>query len=205
MSKRIEAKYKINRRLGVNLWGRSKSPLAKGRENPPGQHGARRKKPSDFGTQLAAKQTLKGYYGNISEKQFRKLYDEAVRRRGDTSENLIELLERRLDAVVYRLKFAPTPFAARQIVNHGHIRVNGKRVNISSYQIKDNDVISIKEKSKDMALILEAAQSGERDVPEYLSVDHKEMKGSFVRAPKLADVPYPVQMEPNLVIEFYSR
>ncbi len=205
MSKRIEAKYKINRRLGVNLWGRSKSPLAKGRENPPGQHGARRKKPSDFGTQLSAKQTLKGYYGNVSEKQFRKLYDEAVRRRGDTSENLIELLERRLDAVVYRLKFAPTPFAARQIVNHGHIRVNGKRVNISSYQIKDNDVISVKEKSKDMALILEAAQSGERDVPEYLSVDHKEMKGSFVRAPKLADVPYPVQMEPNLVIEFYSR
>ena len=205
MSKRLEAKYKINRRLGVNLWGRSKSPLAKGRENPPGQHGARRKKPSDFGTQLTAKQTLKGYYGNVSEKQFRKLYDEAVRRRGDTSENLIELLERRLDAVVYRLKFAPTPFAARQIVNHGHIRVNGKRVNISSYQIKDNDVISIKEKSKDMALILEAAQSGERDVPDYLSVDHKEMKGSFVRAPKLADVPYPVQMEPNLVIEFYSR
>ena len=205
MSKRLEAKYKINRRLGVNLWGRSKSPLAKGRENPPGQHGARRKKPSDFGTQLTAKQTLKGYYGNVSEKQFRKLYDEAVRRRGDTSENLIELLERRLDAVVYRLKFAPTPFAARQIVNHGHIRVNGKRVNISSYQIKDNDVISIKDKSKDMALILEATQSGERDVPEYLSVDHKEMKGSFIRAPKLADVPYPVQMEPNLVIEFYSR
>jgi small subunit ribosomal protein S4 len=205
MSKRIEAKYKINRRLGLNLWGRSKSPLAKGRENPPGQHGARRKKPSDFGTQLSAKQTLKGYYGNVSEKQFRKLYDEAVRRRGDTSENLIELLERRLDAVVYRLKFAPTPFAARQIVNHGHIRVNGKRVNISSYQIKDNDVISVKDKSKDMALILEAAQSGERDVPEYLSVDHKEMKGSFIRAPKLADVPYPVQMEPNLVIEFYSR
>jgi small subunit ribosomal protein S4 len=205
MSKRIEAKFKINRRLGLNLWGRSKSPLAKGRENPPGQHGARRKKPSDFGTQLAAKQTLKGYYGNISEKQFRKLYDEAVRRRGDTSENLIELLERRLDAVVYRLKFAPTPFAARQIVNHGHIRVNGKRVNIASYQIKDNDVISVKDKSKDMALILEAAQSSERDVPEYLSVDHKDMKGSFVRAPKLADVPYPVQMEPNLVIEFYSR
>jgi small subunit ribosomal protein S4 len=205
MSKRIEAKYKINRRLGVNLWGRSKSPLNKGRENPPGQHGARRKKPSDFGTQLAAKQTLKGYYGNISEKQFRKLYDEAVRRRGDTSENLIELLERRLDAVIYRLKFAPTPFAARQIVNHGHVRVNGKRVNIASFQVKDSDVIAIKEKSRDMALILEAAQSSERDVPDYLNVDHKEMKGSFVRAPKLTDVPYPVQMEPNLVIEFYSR
>jgi small subunit ribosomal protein S4 len=205
MSKRIEAKYKINRRLGVNLWGRAKSPLNKGHENPPGQHGQRRKKPSDFGTQLMAKQKLKGYYGNIGEKQFRKLYDEAVRRRGDTSENLIELLERRLDAVVYRMKFAPTPFAARQIVNHGHVRVNGKKVNIASYMIKDNDVVSVKDKSRDMALILEAAQSGERDVPEYLSVDHKEMKGTFVRAPKLPDVPYPVQMEPNLVVEFYSR
>jgi len=205
MSKRIEAKYKINRRLGVNLWGRAKSPLNKGHENPPGQHGARRKKPSDFGTQLSAKQKLKGYYGNISEKQFRKLYDEAVRRRGDTSENLIELLERRLDAVVYRMKFAPTPFAARQIVNHGHIRVNGKRVNIASYQIKDGDEIAVKDKSRDMALIVEATQSGERDIPDYLNVDHKDMKGSFVRAPKLADVPYPVQMEPNLVIEFYSR
>ena len=205
MSKRIESKYKINRRLGVNLWGRAKSPLNKGHENPPGQHGQRRKKPSDFGTQLMAKQKLKGYYGNIGEKQFRKLYDEAVRRRGDTSENLIELLERRLDAVVYRMKFAPTPFAARQVVNHGHVQVNGRRVNIASFQVKDNDVISIKEKSRDMALILEAAQSNERDIPEYLSVDHKEMKGSFVRAPKLPDVPYPVQMEPNLVVEFYSR
>jgi small subunit ribosomal protein S4 len=205
MSKRIEAKYKINRRLGVNLWGRAKSPLNKDRINPPGQHGQRRKKPSDYGTQLIAKQRLKGYYGNIGEKQFRKLYDEAVRRRGDTSENLIELLERRLDAVVYRLKFAPTPFASRQIVNHGHVMVNGRKVNIASYQIKDNDVISIREKSKEIALIIEATQSGERDVPDYLTVDHKDMKGTFVRAPKLADVPYPVQMEPNLVIEFYSR
>jgi small subunit ribosomal protein S4 len=205
MSKRVEAKYKINRRLGVNLWGRNKSPLNKGHENPPGQHGQRRKKPSDFGTQLMAKQKLKGYYGNIGEKQFRRLYDEAERRRGDTSETLIELLERRLDATVYRMKFAPTPFAARQIVNHGHVQVNGKRVNIASYQVKDNDVVSIKEKSRDMALILEAAQSTEREVPDYLSVDHKEMKGTFVRAPKLPDVPYPVQMEPNLVVEFYSR
>ena len=205
MTKRIQSKFKINRRLGVNLWGRSKSPLAKGKENPPGQHGARRRKPSDFGTQLMAKQKLKGYYGNISEKQFRKLYDEAVRRRGDTSEQLIELLERRLDAVVYRMKLVPSPFAARQVVSHGHIQVNGRRVNIPSYRVKDNDVISVRTKSKDMALILEAAQSNERDVPDYLLVDHKEMKGTFVRAPKLADVPYPCQMEPNLVIEFYSR
>jgi small subunit ribosomal protein S4 len=152
-----------------------------------------------------AKQKLKGYYGNISEKQFRKLYDEAVRRRGDTSENLIELLERRLDAVVYRMKFAVSPFQARQIVNHGHIQVNGKRVNIPSYQVKDGDVIQVKTKSKDLAIIVEAAGSPERDIPEYLNVDLKDMKGSFVRAPKLADVPYPVQMEPNLVIEFYSR
>jgi ribosomal protein S4, bacterial/organelle type len=205
MTKRAEAKFKINRRLGVNLWGRGKSPLARGKENPPGQHGARRKKPSDFGTQLMAKQKLKGYYGNISEKQFRKLYDEAVRRRGDTSENLIELLERRLDAVVYRMKFAVSPFQARQIVNHGHIQVNGKRVNISSYQVKDGDVVNVKAKSKDLAIVQEAAGSNERDVPEYLDVDLKDLKGKYIRAPKLADVPYPVQMEPNLVIEFYSR
>ncbi len=205
MTKRAESKYKINRRLGVNLWGRAKSPINK-REYGPGQHGQRRKqKPTDFGVQLMAKQKLKGYYGNISEKQFRKYYDEAVRRRGDTSENLIELLERRLDAVVYRMKFVPTPFAARQLVNHGHVTVNGKRVNIPSYLVKDNDEIEVREKSKQLAIVLDAAQSNERDVPDYLEVDHRTMKGRFGRAPKLTDVPYPVTMEPNLVVEFYSR
>ncbi len=205
MTKRAESKFKINRRLGVNLWGRNKSPLNRNHEHPPGQHGQRRKKPSDFGTQLMAKQRLKGYYGNIGERQFRKLYQEAVRRRGDTSENLVELLERRLDAVIYRMKLAPTPFAARQLVSHGHVTVDGKRVTIPSFQVKDNAAVAIKEKSRDMALILEAAQSAERDVPDYLHIDHKEMKGTFVRAPKLADVPYPVQMDPHLVVEFYSR
>ncbi|WP_338661954.1 30S ribosomal protein S4 [Pararoseomonas sp. SCSIO 73927] len=205
MTKRAESKYKINRRLGVNLWGRAKSPIAK-REYGPGQHGQRRKnKPTDFGIQLMAKQKLKGYYGNIGEKQFRKYYDEAVRRKGDTSENLIELLERRLDCVVYRMKFVVTPFAARQFVNHGHITVNGQKVNIASYLVKDGDLIEVKEKSKGLTAVLDAAQSGERDVPEYIQVDHRQMKGSFVRAPKLSDVPYPVQMEPNLVVEFYSR
>jgi small subunit ribosomal protein S4 len=204
MSKRIEAKHKIDRRLGVNLWGRPKSPFNK-RETGPGQHGARRKKPTDFGTQLRAKQQLKGYYGNITESQFRRLYQEATRRRGDTSENLIELLERRLDAVVYRMKFVPTVFAARQFVNHGHVTVNGKRVNIPSYQVGDGDVIEVREKSRSMALVLEAIESGERDVPDYLEVDHNALKGSFTRSPKLADVPYPVHMQPNLVIEFYSR
>jgi small subunit ribosomal protein S4 len=204
MSKRESAKHKIDRRLGVNLWGRPKSPFNK-REYGPGQHGQRRRKPSDYGTQLRAKQQLKGYYGNISEKQFRKLYEEADRRRGDTIENLIDLLERRLDAVVYRMKFVPTVFAARQFVNHGHVLVNGRRVNIPSYQVRDGDVIEVKEKSRNMALVLEAIESGERDVPDYMEVDHKALKGSFVRAPKLADVPYPVQMQPTLVVEFYSR
>ncbi len=205
MSKRLESKFKINRRLGVNLWGRAKSPVNK-RDYGPGQHGQRRKsKPSDFSVQLMAKQKLKGYYGNIGEKQFRKYYDEAVRRRGDTSENLIELLERRLDATVYRLKFALTPFAARQFVNHGHVLVNGKRVNIPSYLLRDGDEIEIREKSKQLAAVLDAAQSAERDVPEYLEVDHRAMKAKFGRAPKLSDVPYPVTMEPNLVVEFYSR
>ena len=204
VTKRAESKYKINRRLGINLWGRPKSPVNK-REYGPGQHGQRRKKPTDFGTQLMAKQKLKGYYGNISEKQFRKYYEEAVRRKGDTSENLIEILERRLDAVTYRLKFAVTPFAARQFVSHGHLLVNGKRVNIPSYLVKDNDTIEVKEKSKQLAVVLDATQSSERDVPEYLEVDHRAMKGRFARAPKLSDVPYPVQMEPHLVVEFYSR
>ena len=204
MSKRQSSKYKINRRLGCNLWGRPKSPYNK-REFGPGQHGQRRRKPSDFGTQLQAKQKLKGYYGNIGEKQFRKYYEEAARRRGDTSEKLIELLERRLDALVYRAKFVPTVFAARQFVNHGHITVNGRRVNIPSYQLRDGDVVQIKAKSRELELVLQGVESPEREVPDYIEVNYKEMSASMTRAPKLADVPYPVQMEPHLVIEFYSR
>jgi small subunit ribosomal protein S4 len=204
MSKRTESKYKINRRLGVNLWGRAKSPLNR-REYGPGQHGQRRKKPSDYGTQLSAKQKLKGYYANIGERQFRRLYEEAVRRKGDTGENLVELLERRLDTVVYRMKFVPTPFAARQLINHGHVLVNGKRLNIGSAKLRDGDTIELRQRVKEMALVLEATQSSERDVPDYVEVDHERMRGRFVRAPKLADVPYPVTMEPNLVVEFYSR
>ena len=205
MSKRIQAKHKLDRRMGQNIWGRPKSPVNR-REYGPGQHGQRRKgKISDFGLQLRAKQKLKGYYGNITEKQFRRVYDEAVRRRGDTGENLIDLLERRLDSTVYRMKLAPTPFAARQLVNHGHVLVNGRRVNISSYQLSDGDQIELKPKAKQMALVLEAAQSSERDIPDYVEIDHDRMQGRFVRAPKLADVPYPVTMEPNLVVEYYSR
>jgi small subunit ribosomal protein S4 len=205
MSKRIQAKYKIDRRMGENIWGRPKSPVNT-REYGPGQHGqSRRGKLSDFGVHLRAKQKLKGYYGNITEKSFRRLYTEAVRLRGDTSENLIGLLERRLDAVVYRMKFVPTVFAARQFVNHGHVLVNGTKVNIASYQVKVGDVIEVREKSKQMALVLEAAASAEREVPDYMEVDHKTMKATFTAIPKLADVPYPVVMEPNLIVEFYSR
>ncbi len=204
MSKRLAAKFKINRRLGVNLWGRAKSPVNR-REYGPGQHGQHKGKPTDYGTQLLAKQKLKGYYGNVSEKQLRKYYAEAIRRSGDTSEHLIGLLESRLDAIVYRMKFVPTVFAARQFVNHGHILVNGKRVNIPSYQVKEGDEISVREKSRQLAIVLEAEASTERDIPEYMEVDHKAGKGTFLRIPKLADVPYPVQMEPNLVVEFYSR
>ncbi|MEE8275841.1 MAG: 30S ribosomal protein S4 [Alphaproteobacteria bacterium] len=204
MSKRSTSKYKINRRLGCNLWGRPKSPFNR-REYGPGEHGQRRRKPSDFGTQLHAKQRLKGYYGNIGEKQFRRYYQDALRRRGDTGENLIELLERRLDAVIYRLRFVPTVFSARQFVNHGHIRVNGNRVTIPSYQVRDGDVIEMKKKSQELPLVLDALQTPERDVPDYLEIDLDKLRGTFVRGPKLADVPYPVKMEPNLVIEFYSR
>jgi small subunit ribosomal protein S4 len=204
LSKRENAKHKIDRRLGVNLWGRPKSPYNK-RQYGPGQHGQRRKKPTDFGTQLMAKQKLKGYYGSIGERQFRRYYEEAVRRRGDTGENLVGLLESRLDTVVYRAKFVPTPFAARQFVNHGHITVNGKRVTISSYQVKDGDEVQIRPKSRDLPLVLGALDSAERDVPDYIEVNIGDRRARFVRAPKLADVPYPVPMEPNLVIEYYSR
>jgi len=205
MSKRISAKYKIDRRMGENLWGRAKSPINK-REYGPGQHGQRRKgKLSDFGLQLRAKQKLKGYYGSISEKQFRRTYEEAVAMRGDTVEGLIGLLERRLDAVVYRAKFVPTVFAARQFVNHGHVRVNGVKVNIPSYRMKEGDVVEVRQKGKQMALVLEAVDSQERDVPDYIEVDHKKMTATFVRVPEFSEVPYPTQMEPNLVVEYYSR
>lgn len=204
MTKRVAAKHKIDRRLGVNLWGRAKSPV-NARNYGPGQHGQQRGKVSDYGIQLRAKQKLKGYYGSISESQFRKIYQEAVRRRGDTSENMIEILERRLDAVVYRMKFAATVFAARQLVSHGHVKVNGKRVNIGSYLLRDGDEISIAPRLHENTACMSAMQSNERDVPDYVDVDHKKMTGKYIRGPKLADVPYPVQMEPNLVIEFYSR
>ena len=204
MSKRIRAKHKIDRRLRVNLWGRPKSPFNT-REYGPGLHGQRRRKQSNYGTQLQAKQKLKGYYGSVGEKQFRRYYADAVRQKGDTSENLIGILESRLDAVIYRMKFVPTVFAARQFVNHGHIRVNGKRVNIPSYRVKEGDVVEVKDKSRDLDLVLEAAGSPERDVPDYIDVDHAKMRGTFVRVPVLGDVPYPVQMEPNLVVEYYSR
>jgi len=205
MSKRHSAKYKIDRRMGENIWGRPKSPVNK-RPYPPGQHGqGRRSKMSDFGTQLRAKQKLKGYYGNIQEKQFRRTYDEAVRLRGNVSENLIGLLERRLDAVVYRSKFVPTVFAARQFVNHGHVKVNGKKVNIPSYRVKEGDVVEVREKSRTMALVLEALESAEREVPDYINLDPGAMKATFVRIPSSDEVPYPVTMEPNLVVEFYSR
>ena len=205
MTKRVQAKYKIDRRMGENIWGRPKSPVNR-REYGPGQHGQRRKgKMSDFGTQLRAKQKLKGYYGNISEKQFRGYYEEALRLKGDSGENLIGLLERRLDAVVYRAKFVATVFAARQFINHGHIRVNGKRVNIASYQVKPGDVVEVKQASKQLTIVLEANALAERDVPDYIEADHNKQTAKYIRVPTLADVPYAVQMEPSLVVEFYSR
>ena len=205
MTKRIRAKHKIDRRLGENIWGRPKSPLNK-RESRPGQHGERRVgKTSDFGQQLKAKQKLKGYYGSISERQFLKVYKEATRLKGSTSEHLIGLLERRLDALVYRAKLVPTVFAARQFVSHGHVSVNGRRVTIPSYRLRIGDLVEVREKGKQMPLVLEAIKSAERDVPDYIDADHSKLTAKLSRIPTLSDVPYPVTMEPNLVVEFYSR
>jgi small subunit ribosomal protein S4 len=205
MTKRYQAKYKIDRRMGENVWGRPKSPVNH-REYGPGQHGQRRKgKLSDYGVQLKAKQKLRGYYGNILERQFRGIYAEARRQKGDTGQHMIGLLERRLDAVVYRAKFVPTVFAARQFISHGHIKVNGRRVTIPSYKVKVGDLIEVKEKSKQLALVLESIALAERDVPDYIEADHSKMTAKFTRIPGLGEVPYPVQMEPHLVVEFYSR
>ncbi|MEM0944380.1 MAG: 30S ribosomal protein S4 [Pseudomonadota bacterium] len=205
MSKRTAAKHKLDRRMGENIWGRPKSPVNR-REYGPGQHGQRRKgKMSDFGLQLRAKQKLKGHYGDLTEKQFRRIYADAVRLRGDTGEALIGLLERRLDAVVYRCKFVPTIFAARQFVNHGHVKVNGRKVDIPSYRVAEGDLIEISDKAKQMALVLEAVQSAERDVPEYLEVDHSKFTATYLRVPSLGDVPFAVMMEPNLVVEYYAK
>jgi small subunit ribosomal protein S4 len=204
MSKRQSAKYKIDRRMGENIWGRPKSPVNQ-RSYGPGQHGQRRRqKISDFGLQLRAKQKLKGYYGNLTEKQFAGTYKDAAKKRGNTAETLIGLLESRLDAVVYRSKFVPTVFASRQFVNHGHVLVNGKRVNIASYRVKPGDVVSVRERSRNMALVLEAIQSSERDIPDYLEVDGKGLSAKYIRIPELSEVPYPVKMEPNLIVEFYA-
>ena len=205
MTKRLNSKHKIDRRLKVNLWGRPKSPFNK-RAYPPGQHGqSKNAKLSDYGTQLQAKQKLKSYYGNINERQFRNIYRKALSKKGDTTENLIALLESRLDTVIYRGKFAPTVFAARQLINHGHIRVNKKKVNISSYLVKETDTIEVREKSKKLNIIDGSIQSKERDVPEYIQLDNKQKSVKLVRVPKFAEVPYPVIMEPSLVIEYYSR
>ena len=205
MTKRLESKYKIDRRMGENFWGRPKSPVNR-REYGPGQHGQRRKgKLSDYGVQLKAKQKLRGYYGNISERQFRAIYDEAIRMKGDSGANMIGLLERRLDAVVYRAKFVPTVFAARQFINHGHVKVNGKKVNIASYRLKVGDVVEVREKSREMNLVLEAQAMAERDVPDYISVDTGKLSAQMARVPAPSDVPFPVQMQPHLVVEYYSR
>jgi small subunit ribosomal protein S4 len=205
MTKRTTSKYKLDRRMGENIWGRNKSPINK-RNYGPGQHGQRKsRKLSDYGTQLHAKQKLKGYYANITERQFRRYYEEASRKTGDTGEMMIGLLERRLDAVVYRAKFVPTPYSARQLVSHGHVSVNGKRVTIPSYLVKEGDLIELRSKAKDMALVLESVKSPEREVPDYIEADHGKMSAKFLRTPKLGDVPYAVQMQPSLVVEYYSR
>ena len=205
MTKRINAKHKVDRRLKVNLWGRPKSPFNT-RNYPPGQHGQNKKgKPTDYGIQLNAKQKLKSYYGNINERQFRNVYRKALKKKGDTTENLVGLLETRLDTVIYRAKFAPTVFSARQLINHGHFRVNKKKVNISSYTVKENDLIEVKDKSKSLTIIEGCLSSKERDVPEYIQYDTKNKTAKLLRIPQFADIPYPTVMEPKLVIEYYSR
>jgi len=205
MTKRLSSKHKVDRRLKVNLWGRPKSPF-NSRNYPPGQHGkSKRRKVSDYGIQLEAKQKMKFYYGNMNERQFRNLYRKALSKKGNTTENLVGLLERRLDTVIYRAKFATTVFSARQLINHGHIRVNGKKVNIPSYSVKEQDAIEVRDKSKELTMIIGSLVNKEREIPDYIQLDEKNKKAQLIRVPKFSEVPYPTIMEPNLVIEYYSR
>ena len=205
MTKRQESKHKVDRRLKANLWGRPKSPYNI-RNYPPGQHGKRKmRKLSDYGVQLQAKQKMKFYYGNMNERQFRNTYRKASQKKGDSTENLIGFLERRLDTVVYRAKFAITVFSARQLINHGHIKVNDKRVNVPSYLVKTDDTIEVNNKSKEFTSITGSLASKERDVPDYIQSDEKNKKAKFIRVPKFSEVPFPTIMEPKLVIEYYSR
>ena len=205
MTKRLASKHKVDRRLKANLWGRPKSPF-NSRNYPPGQHGkSKRGKASDYGTQLEAKQKMKFYYGNMNERQFRNIYRKAIQKKGNTSENLVGFLERRLDTIIYRAKFATTVFSSRQLINHGHIRVNGKKVNIPSYLVKEDDSIEVKTKSKDLAIIAGSIVSKEREIPDYIQMDEKNRKAKLIRVPKFSEIPYPTLMEPNLVIEYYSR
>jgi small subunit ribosomal protein S4 len=205
MTKRLASKHKVDRRLKVNLWGRPKSPF-NSRNYPPGQHGKnKRGKKSDYGIQLEAKQKLKFYYGNMNERQFRNVFRKALKKRGNTTENFVGLLERRLDTVIYRAKFAMTVFSARQIINHGHIKVNGKKVNIPSYLVSDKDSIELKDKSKELTVIVGSLVSKERDVPDYIQMDEKKKIAKLIRVPKFSEIPYPAIMEPNLVVEYYSR
>ena len=205
MTKRLKSKHKVDQRLKANIWGRQKSPFNSRAYTPDQKCQNKKGKPTDDGIQLQAKQKLKAYYGNINERQFRNIYSKALSKRGDTTENLIALLESRLDTVIYRAKFAPTVFAARQMINHGHIKVNNKRVNISSYVVRSTDTIEVREKSKKLTVIDGSLQSKERDVPEYIQLDDKNKTAKLVRVPKFAEVPFPVIMEPSLVIEYYSR
>ena len=206
MAKINTPRGKLVRKFGENIFGNPKyDRLLNRKPYGPGQHAqTRRGKISNYGTQLQEKQKIKFMYG-LLEKQFRITFKKAEKLKGETGTNMLQLLESRLDTVIYRAKFAPTVFAARQMINHGHIKVNKKRVNISSYVVKSSDLIEIRDKSKKLTVIDGSLQSKERDVPEYIQLDNKNKTAKLVRIPKFSEVPYPVIMEPNLVIEYYSR
>lgn len=169
----------------------------------PGQHGRMRRKMSEYGLQLREKQKARRIYG-VLEKQFRDYYKEAVRQRGVTGEVLLRLLETRLDNVVYRMGFAVSRPQARQLVRYGHIEVNGKRVNIPSYQVKEKDVISVREKSRSLELFKEISEQGEsKVVPDWLSVNHDTLTGEVVSLPTREDIDVPIQE--HLIVELYSK
>jgi small subunit ribosomal protein S4 len=197
-------KNRIARRFGVNIFGRARNPLLH-KPNPAGMHGAKKKKKSDFGTQLEEQQKLKALYGMLTGKQLVRYFKEAENSPMNTPQAFIERLECRLDNVVYRMKFASTIFGAQQLVAHGHVLVNGKKVDRRSFFVRPGMKISIKTKSQTMPLVKDSIVAGGRDVPEYLSVDTEKFSGELVSSPHIDQVPFPLPVNVPLICEFLAH
>lgn len=198
MSRYTGPRHKLARRLGISLDGTGKDLK---RNFAPGQHGQSRRKLTEYGIQLQEKQKLRHMFG-VNEKQFRRTFEHAQKMRGVLGENFMKLLESRLDNVVYRMGFAATRPAARQLVNHGHMTVNGKKVDIASYRVQPGDVITLREKSRGLTIVKESLEA-RNFVPNFITFDDNKVEGTFTRLPDRSEMP--AEINETLIVEWYSR